>query len=472
MPTAYLLPLFPIILYLANAAITFISNRISVPLLNVITRAYVANYKKHSSPDKYINDVIVEVGRLTEGVIFSFISLSAKVVQTVCIVIVSTIIFEPEYVIGLCIIALIFILFIVSTQRLSIGLSKDINTVNRRKAETFTFISNAAYHIYHTQSLNKFIKPAITASKMYAIIRTKQFLISNSPKFGIELIAFTTAVIFAIYKDASLANYQSIILIGLLGYRTVPLAQSIFASYVTITVNMGSLTQLNLKNILLKELLKKDERSHELTDIREIKVIKFEQYEASLNDVRISMPNMVYSAGLHLIHGKSGIGKSTLLKGIISKVGTLNGDMFMDDKPSIKPILLGKPGGISFTNEDAVLKAGSIYENVTFGRNHTKQEVTTVLELVELTIDGVQYGPDHQISSGGLSLSTGQRQKVRLARALINSPSFLMLDESFNGVDFQSVKRICEKLKTLSCITLLITHDMSVQEFCNSTVEL
>ena len=184
------------------------------------------------------------------------------------------------------------------------------------------------------------------------------------------------------------------------------------------------------------------------------------------------MPNMVYSAGLHLIHGKSGIGKSTLLKGIISKVGTLNGDMFMDDKPSIKPILLGKPGGISFTNEDAVLKAGSIYENVTFGRNHTKQEVTTVLELVELTIDGVQYGPDHQISSGGLSLSTGQRQKVRLARALINSPSFLMLDESFNGVDFQSVKRICEKLKTLSCITLLITHDMSVQEFCNSTVEL
>src|SRR5699024_12692052 len=85
-----------------------------------------------------------------------------------------------------------------------------------------------------------------------------------------------------------------------------------------------------------------------------------------------------------------------------------------------------------------------------------KKRLEEVLELLD-----IQNLKDKNISS----LSGGQTQRVFIARALINQPSILVLDEPTVGIDNQHVKEFYDvllKLKEQSVTILLVTHDIGV----------
>lgn len=157
------------------------------------------------------------------------------------------------------------------------------------------------------------------------------------------------------------------------------------------------------------------------------------------------------------IVGASGCGKSTLLR----IIGGLETEF--DGKVSSKDTLINKPGvdrGIVF-QEDRLFPWLTIEKNVEFGlperlsKSQKKKVVRDHLELVGLENFANAY--PHQLSGG-------MKQRVSIARGLVNNPDILLLDEPFGALDAftrmnmqQEVLRIWEKEKTTM---ILVTHDI------------
>jgi lipopolysaccharide export system ATP-binding protein len=163
--------------------------------------------------------------------------------------------------------------------------------------------------------------------------------------------------------------------------------------------------------------------------------------------------------------GPNGAGKTTTFYMICGLVEATGGDVLFDDEN-----LLGMPlhkralKGIGYLPQEAsIFKDLSVEENLMVAAEvaikNKKDREDRILELLDMfNIEPIRYRK-------GISLSGGERRRVEIARALVNKPKFLLLDEPFAGVDPIAVKDIQTVIKQLVSydIGVLIT-DHNVRE--------
>ncbi|MEI6209273.1 MAG: ABC transporter ATP-binding protein [Desulfuromonadales bacterium] len=157
------------------------------------------------------------------------------------------------------------------------------------------------------------------------------------------------------------------------------------------------------------------------------------------------------------IVGASGCGKSTLLRLIVGLEAEFDGGIRLGDTPITGT---GVDRGIVF-QEARLLPWFTVEQNIAFGcgKQFSNQErKRTVEEHIELVgLSGFKQAYPHQLSGG-------MQQRVSIARALVNRPKVLLLDEPFGALDAltrinmqQEVLRIWEAEKTTM---ILVTHDI------------
>jgi sulfonate transport system ATP-binding protein len=157
------------------------------------------------------------------------------------------------------------------------------------------------------------------------------------------------------------------------------------------------------------------------------------------------------------IVGASGCGKSTLLRIIVGLDSESSGEVLLGDQPIRKP---GVERGMVF-QEARLLPWLTVSDNIAFGcRSETvsAERSRLVREHIELVgLVGFEKAYPHQLSGG-------MQQRVSIARALVNRPKVLLLDEPFGALDAltrinmqQEVLRIWEVEKTTM---ILVTHDI------------
>ena len=165
------------------------------------------------------------------------------------------------------------------------------------------------------------------------------------------------------------------------------------------------------------------------------------------------------------IVGPSGCGKSTLLR-MIAGLETLDAGVILLDGKNIKGPGLDR--GMAF-QEDRLFPWLTIEQNIAFGlgKDISKEEkqrlVQEHLQLVKL--DQFSSAYPHQLSGG-------MKQRASIARALVNKPSVLLLDEPFGALDAmtrlhmqQEIIRIWEQEKIT---VVLVTHDTRGSIFSRS----
>lgn len=191
-----------------------------------------------------------------------------------------------------------------------------------------------------------------------------------------------------------------------------------------------------------------------------------DQYEA-LKDVSVS----VEEGDFICIVGKSGAGKSTLLY-ILSGIKSADSGEVLIDGNAIHKMrdselsrLHGLDMGIVFqdgrliddmTVFDNIALPGYLYRN----RRDVEADVLRLLQGFRLE-DQKDKTPD--------GLSAGQKQRIALARALINRPSILFLDEPTGNLDLQTGEWIYAHLKTLNqngTTIVMVTHDIHAASLC------
>ena len=174
------------------------------------------------------------------------------------------------------------------------------------------------------------------------------------------------------------------------------------------------------------------------------------------------------------IIGQTGAGKSTLQR-LISLLDTpTSGTLYLDGMPTntLHPVEVRQNIGVM--PQDPFMFAGTLHENIALSRSVSSDEVARLIKLtgLEELIRKGGVGDTLQVGENGDNLSTGQKHLVALARALVNDPKILILDEPTTGLDIGLENAVIERLKPIvkDKTLLLITHRFSALKLVDRVI--
>lgn len=168
--------------------------------------------------------------------------------------------------------------------------------------------------------------------------------------------------------------------------------------------------------------------------------------------------------------GPNGAGKTTTFYMVVGFIKPNEGKVFLDQIDITKlPMYKRAQNGIGYLpQEPSVFRKLSVEDNIKAVLEMTRLSKAEQAEKLEELLG--EFGLDRVRKSRGDTLSGGERRRTEIARALATSPSFILLDEPFAGIDpiaVEDIQSIVAKLKTKN-IGILIT-DHNVQETLSIT---
>ncbi|HEY3301501.1 MAG TPA: type I secretion system permease/ATPase [Methylophilaceae bacterium] len=182
------------------------------------------------------------------------------------------------------------------------------------------------------------------------------------------------------------------------------------------------------------------------------------------------------SAGEHIAFlGRMGSGKTTIHKLILGLYQPTSGSILIDgiDSRQIDPAELRRC--IGYVQQDTHLFFGSMRDNITISAPHIPDE--KVLKAaraggIDEFINLHPKGFDMPVGERGETLSGGQRQGVGIARAMVQDPPILLLDEPTSAMDYSGEEVIKARLKedTVQKTLLVITHRSSLFDLVNRII--
>lgn len=150
------------------------------------------------------------------------------------------------------------------------------------------------------------------------------------------------------------------------------------------------------------------------------------------------------------ILGKTGVGKSTILRAISGLLKLQSGTLKVD-------------GDLSLCFQDSRLFSNmTVYENIAYPlkvKNYNKDEIKSIVDslIKDFRLENIK-------DRKPINLSGGETKRVALARCIATKPKILLLDEPTSNLDFEVKIEIRELIKNIhkkyKCTTVMVTHDI------------
>ena len=166
------------------------------------------------------------------------------------------------------------------------------------------------------------------------------------------------------------------------------------------------------------------------------------------------------------IVGKTGVGKTTLIKLLLRLYNTNSGEVLIGDKNINNISLHSLRKDIALVSQETFLFDGSIADNISYPNSDVDlkkiKEVASLSQCDEF-IDRFSNGYNTIIGERGQRLSVGQKQRIAIARAILKDPSIIIFDEATSSVDNKTEYLIQKSLKEIAKnrTTIAIAHRLS-----------
>jgi ATP-binding cassette, subfamily B, bacterial PglK len=323
---------------------------------------------------------------------------------------------------------------------------------------------------------NVFLENFAKVSKLFSRRMALGEVLSNSPRYVLDTIAFGTilTIMIVLYtQDAS----QVIPVVGVYafaGYRLMPALQQIYRNITKARFHTSVLATVkrDLENISVTFPDSSERLPFE--DRLELNHIGFKYptaKEALLENLSFTVKR---NASVAFV-GSTGSGKTTIVDILLGLLPPDEGQLSVDGQTLEKDNLRNWQANLGYVPQTIFLSDGTIAQNIAFGVMSEKIDVQAVIKAATIAnlhdfVSNLPDGYNTVVGERGVRLSGGQRQRIGIARALYHDPSVLILDEATSALDnvteeavFQAIKNVMGK-KTV----IMIAHRISTVRECDT----
>jgi ATP-binding cassette subfamily B protein len=164
--------------------------------------------------------------------------------------------------------------------------------------------------------------------------------------------------------------------------------------------------------------------------------------------------------------GETGSGKSTIVNLACRFYEPTEGQILVDGKDYRDRSILWHESNLGYVLQQPHLFSGTIRQNIRYGRlDATDEEIERAAELVNAHtfVSRMEKGYDSEVGEGGSLLSTGEKQLVSFARAVVADPAFFVFDEATSSVDTEAEQLIQDAVQKVlkGRTSFIIAHRLS-----------
>ncbi|KKS34895.1 MAG: ABC transporter, ATP-binding protein, MsbA family [Parcubacteria group bacterium GW2011_GWC2_42_12] len=284
-------------------------------------------------------------------------------------------------------------------------------------------------------------------------------------------------IVFAISYKTNTFNFAALAAIIYLVQRIFAYTQQLQSNVYSMTVSSSYISKmLEYKD----EVIKNKELDNGVDSFKFNNFLEFKDVGFYYNNAKqiLTKVNFIIKKGEMIgLIGPSGAGKTTIVDIILRLFNPTKGEILLDGN-NINSININEwRKNIGYVSQDIFLKNDTIANNIKFYNDSiSDREMKEAAKMANI-YDFIQSCPDKfatVIGERGLLLSTGQRQRIVIARILARRPKILILDEATSALDNESEVQIQEVIENLKnkVTVLLIAHRLSTVMNCNKLLVL
>lgn len=323
-----------------------------------------------------------------------------------------------------------------------------------------------------------FINNFLIDNKLKNYLQYRYRLYQALPRYFIELIA--VLVIFIILYVMVKGNKDLDYVLATLGVftyasvRLLPLLNKL-------THLVGDIRFLSYSAELVSKELNFLNKNYNLNNRQELYIDKIQTIELSNIEFSYKKP-VLNKLSLQLnkgsitgVFGESGAGKTTLLDILSSLIIPDKGQIFINNK-NIDPKNFFWGKSVGYISQSSDLFNDTIRNNIAFGEiaeDIDEEKIKYSLGASNLNefIKELPDGIDTMVGEKGSQISSGQKQRINIARAFYNDTKVLIMDESTNALDAENEANIFNDISKIkeNLIVLVISHDKELlKKFCDN----
>lgn len=481
--------IFQAIYIFKNAQLTYgVEARLSKEIFRIyLSKDY--NFFLKNNPSFLLRNTITESNKFCLGILSNFTSMFTEIFIIIALLILGFLTNKYFSISAFCFFILVGLIFYSLTKNKIINYGKVRFEAEGKKIKHVQEGLMSVVEIKLMKISKIFIDFFKKQAESTYNINIRFSFLNHLPKILFETLFITSLFIlfiFLFYFDLPEEQILNLIAIfGIISVRLIPSIAKLISNIQTFNFSKKSID-------VLEELLlqKKNSNENSFTQNTNKKKslefknsIKIKEVHFSYIDENNKLKEIIKDLNIEIkkndkigIFGRSGIGKTTLLKVLIYLIEPNKGQILIDDIKLNSNTLDSWHSKIGYVSQNTTILDESLVFNITLSNSKIDFDYLKKL-LFKLNLNRFinENGEIHDLNIGdkGSKISGGEKQRIGLCRALYRKPQILILDEPTSSLDEENEKKIIKDIFELQNLTtILVSHNLENFKFCNKTYEL